>query len=72
MQFYKLATGARFEFGGRQFHNVAMSMAEDTDRNGSAFWSGMEVTPIGATLLLPEAEAQQWKPDRKQSLGRVN
>jgi hypothetical protein len=24
-----------------------MSMAEDADRNGNVFWSGMEVTPIG-------------------------
>jgi hypothetical protein len=29
MQFYKLAIGARFEFRGRQFTEVALSMAED-------------------------------------------
>ena len=38
-------------------------MAEDTDRNGNAFWSGTEVIPIGEPLLLPEAEAELWKPD---------
>jgi hypothetical protein len=27
------------------------------------FWSGMEVTPIGEPLLMPEAEAEWWKPD---------
>jgi hypothetical protein len=37
MQFYQLAIGARFEFGGRQRQKVAMSMAEDTDRNGTRF-----------------------------------
>jgi hypothetical protein len=63
MQFYLLATGARFECHGRQFTKVAPSMAEDTDRNGNAFWSGTEVIPIGEPLLLPEAEAELWKPD---------
>jgi|SRR6516162_6812146 hypothetical protein len=46
MQFYQLAKGARFQFQGRQFTKVAMSMAEDADGNGNAFWSGTEVTPI--------------------------
>jgi hypothetical protein len=58
MQFYQFAKGARFEF-----QKVAMSMAEDADRNGNVFWSGMEVIPIGEPLLLPEVEAEQWKPD---------
>ena len=40
-----------------------MNMAEDTERNGNAFWSGMEVTSIGEPLLLPEVEADQWKPE---------
>jgi hypothetical protein len=63
MQFYQLAKGARFECHGRQFTKVAMGMAEDADQNGNAFWSGTEITPIGEPLLLPEAEAEEWKPD---------
>jgi hypothetical protein len=63
MQFYQLAKGARFQFCGRAFQKVAMSMAEDAERNGNVFWSGMEVTPIGEPLRLPEAEAESWKPD---------
>jgi hypothetical protein len=63
MQFYQLAIGARFECPGRQFTKVAPSMAQDTDRNGNAFWSDTEVTPIGEPLLLPEVEAELWKPD---------
>jgi hypothetical protein len=59
MQFYQLAKGARFRFCGREFQKVAMSMAEDAERNGNVFWSGIEVTP----LLLPQAEAEGWKPD---------
>jgi hypothetical protein len=63
MQFYQLAKGARFELQGRQFQKVAMSLAEDEDRNGNAFWSGTEVTPIGEPLLLPETEADKGKLD---------
>jgi hypothetical protein len=63
MQFYQLAIGARFEFGGREFQKVAMSMAEHSERNGNVFWSGMEVTPIGEPLLLPQAETEWWKRD---------
>jgi hypothetical protein len=55
MQFYRLAPGCRFEFEGRQFQKTAMSMAEDADRIGNVFQAGMEVTPIGEPLVLPEA-----------------
>ena len=63
MQFYRLARGARFEFRGKEFQKSAMSVAQDANRNANVFWSGTEVTPIGELLLLPEAEAEQWKPD---------
>jgi hypothetical protein len=51
----------------RQFTKVAPSMAEEADRNGNAFWSGTEVSPIGEPLMLPEAEAELWKPDESST-----
>jgi hypothetical protein len=64
MQFYLLAKGARFEFRGQQFRKTAMSMAEDEHSNGSIFQPEFEVTPIGEPILLPEAEAERWKPSQ--------
>jgi hypothetical protein len=63
MQFYQLAFGARFDFRGRQFTKVGMSMAQDEKREGKMFWGGTEVTPIGEPLLMPDPEAEQWKPN---------
>jgi len=62
MQFYLLAPGARFEFRGREFKKTAISMAQDSERNGNIFQGETEVTPIGEPLLLPEAEGEKWKP----------
>ena len=62
MQFYQLAKGARFEFRGKQFEKIAMSMAEDEERNGYVFQGETEITPIGEPLLLPPEEAEKWKP----------
>ena len=63
MQFYRLAPGARFEFVGRQFQKLAMSMAEDQQqRIGCIFHGPTEVTPIGEPLLLPPEVAEKWKP----------
>lgn len=62
MQFYRLAKGARFTFAGREFQKTAMSFAIDANRLGNVFMGQTEVTPIGEPLLLPEAEAEKWKP----------
>jgi len=59
MQFYQLGIGARFDFRGREFTKVGMSMAQDWNRDSNVFWGGTEVTPVGEPLLLPEAEAEQ-------------
>jgi hypothetical protein len=64
MQFYHLAPGARFEFRNREFLKTAMSVAEDSERLSSIFPGGTEVTPIGEAVLLPEAEAERWKPGK--------
>jgi hypothetical protein len=39
-----------------------MSMAEDAERNGNIFQAEAEVVPIGEPLLLPQEEAEKWKP----------
>ena len=67
MQFFQLAPGGRFEFRGRQFKKIAMSMAQDSERNGNNFQAETEVTPIGEPLLLSEAEAEKWKPSDLQA-----
>jgi hypothetical protein len=53
MQFYQLAKGARFEFRGKQFEKIAMSMAEDAEQYGNVFQAETEVRPIGEPHLLP-------------------
>ena len=56
--------GARFECDCRQFTQTAMSTAEhEKTRECNVFWSGTEVTAIGEPLLLPDAEAERWKPN---------
>ncbi len=62
MLFYQLSNGARFEFRGKQFEKVAMSMAVDAERCGNVFQAETEITPIGELLLLPAEEAEKWKP----------
>jgi hypothetical protein len=62
MQFYQLAKGARFEFRGKQFQKIAMSMAEDAERNGNIFQGETEIIPIGEPLLLADEQAAEWKP----------
>jgi ankyrin repeat protein len=63
MQFYKLAPGARFEFRGRQFTKTTMSMAQDEKHEGNVFQAGTAHTDR-CPVLLPEAEAQRWEPDK--------
>jgi len=50
------------KFSGQQYQKCAMSMAQDEKGNGNIFRGETEVTPIGEPLLLPEAEAELWKP----------
>ena len=39
-----------------------MSMAKDAERIGTVFQGETEITPIGEPLLLPEEEAEKWRP----------
>ena len=41
--FFQLPVGARFEFRGRRYEKVALSMADDEERRGSVFPDHVEV-----------------------------
>ena len=62
MKFYKLAIGARFTHGGRQFTKCGMSAAQDERRWCHLFFGIMDVAPEGEPPLLPPEEAAKWKP----------
>ena len=62
MQFYQLAIGARFEFFGREFTKMGMNMAKSQLGIAIAFHGACDVKAVGEPLLLPEGEAEKWKP----------
>jgi hypothetical protein len=64
MQVYQIAKGARFEFRGKQFEKIAMSMAVDTEGCGNVFWAGTEITPLGEPLLLPPGRGREVETSR--------
>ncbi len=50
-QFHQLPIGARFEFRGRRYEKLALSLAGDEDRCGNVFHAATEVlwdTALGA------------------------
>ena len=50
--FCELPIGARFEFRGRRYEKLALSMAGDEERCGHAFHGVTEVLPAeGVTLV---------------------
>ena len=57
-----VGTGCTFRVSRKAIHQVASSMAQDTGRIGNIFQHGTEIAPIGEPLLLPDAEAEKWKP----------
>jgi hypothetical protein len=44
--FHRLPVGARFEFRGRRFEKVALSIASDEERVGNVFHADTEVVPM--------------------------
>ena len=63
IQFHQLPLGARFEFRGRRYEKLALSMASDEDRCGNIFQYECQVLwdrRPGEHLLPPR------KPDPKQ------
>lgn len=45
MPFHRLPVGAKFEFRGRRYQKLALSMAGDEDRFGNIFHAETEVVP---------------------------
>jgi len=45
LQFQEIPIGAHFEFRGRRYQKLALSMASDEDRNGTIFMAQTEVGP---------------------------
>ena len=45
VQFQEILIGQHFEFRGRRFKKLAVSMASDEDRNGTIFQAETEVLP---------------------------
>ena len=44
-QFQEIPIGGHFEFRGRRYKKLALSMASDEDRNGTIFLAQTEVGP---------------------------
>ena len=45
IQFQEIPIGGYFEFHGRRYRKLALSMASDEDRNGNIFQAQTEVLP---------------------------
>ena len=45
IQFQEIPIGQHFEFRGRRYRKLALSMASDEDRNGTSFMAQTEVLP---------------------------
>jgi hypothetical protein len=61
--FYELPVGARFEFRGRRYEKVALSMAGDEERCGSVFHDNAEVV-WDPQMQSAECRAQGVRPRR--------
>jgi len=55
LQFQEIPIGGHFEFRGRRFKKLALSMASDEDRNGTIFLAQTEVGPDPIPLIDPIA-----------------
>ena len=58
MQFCKIPVGANFEFRGRRYRKLALSMACDEERMGNVFHDETEVVGESQKLNLPQANAK--------------
>jgi hypothetical protein len=62
MQCYQLGIGPVFQFYGKRFVKVAVSMAEDHQRWGHVFQAGTQVEVEGVQPLASAEEAWKWRP----------
>jgi len=56
IQFQEIPIGQHFEFRGRRYRKLALSMASDEDRIGNIFQAQTEVLPdpLSRTILHPK------------------
>jgi hypothetical protein len=59
IQFQEIPIGQFFEFRGRRYRKLALSMASDEDRNGDIFQAQTEVLPDPISQIDPTAPPEQ-------------
>ncbi len=58
--FCQLPIGARFEFRGRRYEKLALSMAGDEDRCGNIFREETEVLAVAPPPGVPDSQEFAW------------
>jgi len=66
IQFQQIPMGQFFEFRGRRYRKLALSMASDEDRNGAIFRAETEVLPdpLGHQASSSEVAGLESRPQR--------
>jgi hypothetical protein len=59
VEFQEIHIGQFFEFRGRRYKKLALSMASDEDRNGTIFMAQTEVLPDSKSQIGPSAPPAQ-------------
>jgi hypothetical protein len=65
VQFQEIPIGQHFEFRGRRYRKLALSMASDEDRNGNIFQAQTEVLPDPFSHSDPGPEAFDSRSNQK-------
>jgi|GEM_PF-6109308 hypothetical protein len=71
IQFQEIPIGRYFEFRGRRYQKLALSLARDEDRYGTIFLAQTEVLPqdqIPPHDLSPEVACLHPQPERQRNL----
>ena len=66
LQFQQVPIGQFFEFRGRRYRKLALSLASDEDRNGAIFRAETEVLPdpLGHQASFQEVAGSKSRPQR--------
>jgi hypothetical protein len=65
IQFQEIPIGGYFEFHGRRYRKLALSMASDEDRNGTIFQAQTEVLPDPYSRSDPGPEGSYPRTNQK-------
>jgi hypothetical protein len=65
IQFQQIPMGQFFEFRGRRYRKLALSMASDEDRNGNIFQAQTEVLPDPFSRSAPGPEGSYPRTNQK-------